>query len=66
MDLSLKQATMSVDLIFEFAKPLLEITSGEVKTQISAFVQVELGRYIHNGFPVLANDARKRLFTGSE
>lgn len=66
MDRSLTQATMSVDLIFEFAKPLLEITQGEVKNQISAFVQVELEKYRQNGFPVLADDARGRIFLSSK
>lgn len=62
MDLSLEQAGMSVDLILEFAKPLLEITQGEVRNQVSIFVQVELEKYRHHGFPQLADDARRRLF----
>ncbi len=62
IDLSLKQAAMSIDLILEFAKPLLEITQGEVREQTKAFVQAELERYRDNGFPTLAHDARERLF----
>ncbi|MBI2421034.1 MAG: hypothetical protein HYV38_03045 [Candidatus Levybacteria bacterium] len=62
MNLSLIQATKSVDLIFEFATPLLKITSGRVRSDLFALVQVEIGRYRINGFPALAAEARTRLF----
>lgn len=66
LDVSLEQAGKSIDLIFNFANPLISLTSGEVKSQLLAFVQVELGRYRKSGYPELADEARRRLFRVSK
>jgi hypothetical protein len=63
MKLARKQAAMSVDLIFEFAGPLLAITSGEMRSELFIFIRVELGRYWTGGFPEITRDARSRLFS---
>ena len=62
-DPSRTQATMSANLILEFAEALLAAVSGDTKNEISSFVHSELERYVECGYPELAEESIRRLFS---
>lgn len=58
---SLQHATFSVDLIFQFGIPLLDILEPVPKSNLASFIQVEFGRYRDAGYQQITDEGRRRL-----
>lgn len=64
-DKTLEHAAFSIELVTEYAAPLMKVLDGKMKSELSAFAQVEIGKYGRAGYPELANEARSKFFSAT-